>query len=479
MRTKLLWTAGAAPGVLLFAAAAYSGITFNGSAKYLFGFTVTITVTCAFLAFYLLAVARENNLGELGLFAAGLVVVSLLPLVHGLTVPGIIYESNSASAIGAWGGLPLAILIASPVLSPKSAATTWALVHWRGYSNMTIGAVIVICASLLSFPNALPAPGPGQWWTLLGATFGLSGSLAMGARHINLYEIGKRRASYVAALGLSYIGLSSLVWLVNDPLGLASWLAHGFDGFGVLLACWGLLIAYRSEVSVAEIFAPVLNSDPKMALRLGVSPVVEQFLTDLDNKDEQTRGHVVRVAELAMSLGQRAGVGGRELRNLGLAAILHDIGKLKVPDAILKKKGRLTDSEYEQIKLHTIWGEELLSRDVELIEVGSLVRSHHERIDGKGYPDGLSGKEIPTAVQIISVCDAWDAIVKDRHYRDAIDVGRAQQIMREHSGTQWDTVAVGLLLAEIESRPQGTGTFEDLGAGGECQVCQDALPVNV
>ncbi|MFV1991775.1 MAG: HD-GYP domain-containing protein, partial [Acidimicrobiales bacterium] len=325
----------------------------------------------------MLQTARKADLPELGVLAAGLFAVSVLPMVHALTLPGVLYGPNNAVMFGAWAGLPLGLIIAAPTLLKARPITTRLLTHWRGYTTAAVISTAVLCAFLLISPNALPAPSPLNWWTLFGAAFGLAGAMRLSLRQAGLYEVGQRLPSLIAALGFGYIGMSSLVWLVGDPLGLASWLAHGFDGFGVLLAAGGLWLAHRSDTAVADVFAPVLTREPLMALRLGVSPQVTAFLKDLATKDDSTRAHVVRVAELAMVLGEKDGFAGTELRDLGLGAILHDIGKVRVPDAILKKPGALTDGEFEQMKLHTVWGDEMLRCDPEFTEVANLVRGHH------------------------------------------------------------------------------------------------------
>ncbi len=462
------------PGAVVFGAAALSGISFPGSIYALFYFTFVITVGCAALALYVLKTARKTDLPELGVLAAGLFAVSVLPMVHALTLPGVLYGPNNAVMFGAWAGLPLGLVIAAPTLLKPRPFTTRILRHWRGYTTGTVVATAALCAFLLISPNTLPAPSPLNWWTLLGAAFGLTGAVKLSLRQAGLYEVGQRLPSLVAALGFGYIGMSSLVWLVGDPLGLASWLAHGFDGFGVLLAGAGLWLAHRSDTQVADIFAPVLTREPLMALRLGVSPQVTAFLKDLATKDASTRAHVVRVAELAMVLGENDAMAGAQLRDLGLGAILHDIGKIRVPDAILKKPGALNDGEYEQMKLHTVWGDEILRCDPEFVEVAQLVRGHHERPDGRGYPDGLSAHEIPVASNIISVCDAWDAMVQDRHYRNGMGTDKARAILNEHAGSQWSEHSVDLLLAAVDDGWEPAGTFEDLGA---VSVCGDALPV--
>lgn len=170
----------------------------------------------------------------------------------------------------------------------------------------------------------------------------------------------------------------------------------------------------------------------------------------LDARDSYTAGHSLRVAEYSVIIGQLAGLTGRELDDLRKSALLHDIGKIGVPDSVLFKDGNLTDEEFDQIKSHPVLGENIL-RQIEPVEKMapylSGVRSHHERYDGGGYPDGLAGTEIPLHGRIIAVADAYDAMTSDRPYRKGMDHERALAILEQGRGSQWDPEFAGLFLA--------------------------------
>ncbi|OKP87404.1 hypothetical protein A3848_20005 [Paenibacillus sp. P32E] len=170
----------------------------------------------------------------------------------------------------------------------------------------------------------------------------------------------------------------------------------------------------------------------------------------LDARDPYTAGHSLRVAEYSVIIGQLAGLTGQKLDNLRKSALLHDIGKIGVRDSVLFKEEALTDEEFDQIKSHPVLGENIL-RQIEPVEkmapyLGG-VRSHHERYDGKGYPDGLAGTAIPLHGRIIAVADAYDAMTSDRPYRKGINHERALAILEQGRGTQWDPEFAGLFLA--------------------------------
>lgn len=170
----------------------------------------------------------------------------------------------------------------------------------------------------------------------------------------------------------------------------------------------------------------------------------------LDARDPYTAGHSLRVAEYSVIIGQLSGISGQGLDNLRKSALLHDIGKIGVRDSVLFKDGTLTDEEFEQIKSHPVLGENIL-RQIEPVEKMvpylSGVRSHHERYDGYGYPDGLAGLAIPLYGRIIAVADAYDAMTSDRPYRKGMDHEQALNILEQGRGTQWDPEFTALFLS--------------------------------
>jgi HD-GYP domain-containing protein (c-di-GMP phosphodiesterase class II) len=156
------------------------------------------------------------------------------------------------------------------------------------------------------------------------------------------------------------------------------------------------------------------------------------------------------VVELALRVADGLELGARDRRDLEFAALLHDVGKVRIPNAIINKPGPLTDEEWKVMERHTIEGERLLLRVGGLLgEIGRVVRSCHERWDGKGYPDGLAGEQIPLLARIVSCCDAYNAMTSDRSYRQALPAEQAQAELRACSGTQFDPRVVNALLASL------------------------------
>ncbi len=174
----------------------------------------------------------------------------------------------------------------------------------------------------------------------------------------------------------------------------------------------------------------------------------------IDEKDPYTRGHSVRVARHALKIGNEMGLNPGELRNLELAAFLHDIGKLGISQVILESDHELEPDEYEIMKDHPEIGFNILSPIKKFVDVTRAIRHHHERYDGKGYPDGLQGEEISMNARIIAVADALDAMTTDRPYRRAIPVNKAVYVIQANAGTQFDPIIAGALsrLNEINDQ---------------------------
>jgi HD-GYP domain-containing protein (c-di-GMP phosphodiesterase class II) len=171
----------------------------------------------------------------------------------------------------------------------------------------------------------------------------------------------------------------------------------------------------------------------------------------LEFRDQETEGHSRRVTEITLDLAKRLGITGRELDHIHRGATLHDIGKMAIPDAILLKKGKLTDAEWDVVKQHPIHSKRLLEDIPYLKPALDIPYSHHERWDGSGYPDGLSGEAIPLAARVFAVVDVWDALISDRPYRKGWPKDKALAYIQKQSGKQFDPKVVEAFLYLLNS----------------------------
>jgi putative nucleotidyltransferase with HDIG domain len=188
---------------------------------------------------------------------------------------------------------------------------------------------------------------------------------------------------------------------------------------------------------------------------------IESLNATVEAKDPYTAGHSQRVRRIAIAIGRELGLDVERLETLGTSALFHDIGKIAVPDAILTKPGRLDDAEFDRIKQHASKGAEIVGKLPQLAGTVPAIRHHHERWDGRGYPDGLSAAEIPLEAAIVGLADAWDAMTTARPYSDALALEEALRNVREGRGSQFHPrvadaffVVAGRSYGELSEQPE-------------------------
>ncbi len=178
--------------------------------------------------------------------------------------------------------------------------------------------------------------------------------------------------------------------------------------------------------------------------------IVKTLSGAIDAKDTYTNGHSIRVAEYSREIARRAGFQEEAQSDVYMMGLLHDVGKIGIPDAIINKPARLTDEEYSVIRNHPVVGAEILGNITEFPKLSTGAKWHHERYDGRGYPDGISGENIPAEARIIAVADAYDAMSSRRSYRDVLPQAQLREEMEKGVGTQFDPVFAQIMLTMID-----------------------------
>ena len=194
----------------------------------------------------------------------------------------------------------------------------------------------------------------------------------------------------------------------------------------------------------------LIRSNKKQEQFARLSHVVEALAAAIDAKDAYTNGHSGRVAHYAKEIGGYFGYSKKQQEELYIMGLLHDVGKLGISDAVINKPGKLTPEEFDTIKAHTLIGSQMLSKTTEMPKMAIGARWHHERYDGKGYPDGLAGDKIPEEARIIAVADAYDAMTSARSYRAALSQEAVRTEIENGRGTQFDPIFANIMLRMID-----------------------------
>jgi diguanylate cyclase (GGDEF)-like protein/putative nucleotidyltransferase with HDIG domain len=234
---------------------------------------------------------------------------------------------------------------------------------------------------------------------------------------------------------------------------LFSFLTHRFGWEVVLMTIPLVVFMFRSYTTyLGKLHTEKVHAEKTAALHLRT---IEALALAIEAKDETTHAHLERVKVYALEIGRELDLDESQLNALEAAALLHDIGKLAVPEHIISKPGKLTTEEFEKMKIHPVVGAEILERVQFPYPVAPIVRAHHEKWDGSGYPLGLKGEEIPIGARILSAVDCLDALASDRQYRPALPLPEAMAIVSGLSGTAYDPRIIGILerrYVELENK---------------------------
>jgi len=221
---------------------------------------------------------------------------------------------------------------------------------------------------------------------------------------------------------------------------------ENFDEFDI-----ELIEKFTNTISIFYFFRSYLKER-----EIYLTKLITVLVKTLEYYDRYTQGHSERVARYAVKIAERIGLDRERIKRVYWASLVHDIGKIYIPQDLLNKNGRFTEDEYEFVKIHPVKSEEILSQVEELKDLGKIVRHHHERWDGKGYPDGLSGENIPLESRIIAVADAFEAMTAERPYKKALSLKEAIQEIEKNKGTQFDPflaeIMIGIIKEEVEEK---------------------------
>ena len=379
------------------------------------------------------------------LIGTAFTVMASLLLVHGFASPGFIVEMNGVVSLTGAATLPVGgvILALSALPTARSVRAVRPLLWLQG--GLMVG-VFALGLFALWLPGLVPSvPEPASLPAIAVLVVGLAfyGLLALRALHTVL--LTRRLADLGVFVGLVWLAGALVPALTQDYLDLAWWLGHGLEVAGVLLV--GAPVAadlFRSAPS-RPLAGDLRGAELVSAEETFLGSQVGGLVRLLAEKDEYTEGHTRRVARLAVEVGDELGIPPARLRELAIGGLLHDIGKLSVPDEVLKKPGPLDEVEFELVKRHPTRGDALLGELGFSRGIRRLVRDHHERLDGGGYPHGADASELSLETRVLTACDVYDALRSNRVYRAAWTHEQAIALLREETGTAFDQRCVDAL----------------------------------
>jgi HD-GYP domain-containing protein (c-di-GMP phosphodiesterase class II) len=468
LRRPLRGLGGAGTGLLLLLLIAPLGVTLALRAVpqldvayesvYFHLIAVSAIAACALLvALFTAMVAARARRAAPVLLALGCVFVGAFLLGHGLTTPGIagrpmnMWVARFPVLAIAGFALCLGVAASRETNAPKRLVNRFPRMTLAIVSAVALGVSLWVVLRPTAGLGDRPFGGEATVTHLVIAASGLI-LLVTGGVHWHRWRLGRDRVQLglVAACWLSVDALISFE--VGQLWRISWWDYHAYLLAGFAAAAWAVVTEARRGRSVHRAIASISITDPLEHISRGYPEALNALVGAVEAKDRYTAGHSVRVADLSVRIGLRLDLDPDALRTLAQGAYLHDIGKIGVPDEVLNKPGRLSDDEWTWIEGHPTVGWEMASRAPSLRSALVVIRHHHERWDGTGYPDKMASKAIPLAARIASVADVWDALTSDRAYRPAWAVDQAMAHIAAASGSLFDPLCVEAFLDLVAER---------------------------
>src|SRR5829696_2775368 len=397
--------------------------------------------------------------GRAMLLGTAFSTMTALLVVHGLCTPGVLIGPNGMIAFAGGLGIPIGTDLLALTSLPALRRTRQVkplLVLQVALASAVFG-LAAIGLGVPSLVPQVPQVGSGAAYLLLAG--GMSCCVLLTVRATRTFWLTRRIADLLVAAGCIWLGVALVSQLVIGPMTLGYYVGHALE----LAAMAMIAIPAACDIARNGASFPLVGdlaaTDLVASEEAYLGPRVRALMVRLAERGGSTAEHTRRVAILAAHVGEELKLPATTRRQLAVGGLLHDVGKLSLPLEILRKPSGLTDEEYAEIKRHPEAGRRLLEELVGFSPtVRDLVCDHHERLDGRGYPRGLTEEELPLHTRILTVCDVYDALVSDRVYRAAWTPERAFELLRDDTCSAFDGRCVDALarvvgLADPEPDP--------------------------
>lgn len=407
-----------------------------------------IVSSVAFLAM-MIAVAvgvagrRMRNI-EVSFLSLAFISLAEMFMVHGISTPGLMMNSVQITQVSA----QLSLLLASIWLCLSAVSSDHPVVVALSRWNQLLVPIWTISLSLfaaigLLFPSLveiMPLDRTPLKPVITVITITLNAITMYRYYQSYLYSRFPLQACIIYSSG--WLLAAQIVMATGKAWMLSWWIYHYLLLASMLIMIIGLVLQYAAKKTIVDAIRALFTNDPIERITYNISPSVKALILATENKDPYTAGHNFRVTMYALRLAEEMQVSPEWMRALAQGSIVHDVGKINVPDAILNKPAKLTDEERSVIELHPVNGYNLCRQVGFMKEELEIIRSHHERWDGTGYPDRLKGEQIPLLARIVAVADVYDALTSNRSYRQARSHMEAIVFLNDHKGTHFDPACV-------------------------------------
>ena len=429
-----------------------------------FAIVTTVSVLAFVLALMLAAAALQIAQYRILFLALGFMSMGGIFAVHGISTPGILTTGEAAKYAGAVVGISAYLSLFVPALFFAASYSGVTATFERRLPFSPAGWLIVVLATALVLYLAMALAGTellaelpfgSKPYSYLMATVTCALLIFACVRQAGAFFTSRIPMQAVLAFVFLLLVEAQVEMILGKVWTLAWWQYHLSMLLAVAVAVWVLNAQRVRGQSLRSIMEATLELQVKVGLELEQAETIAALAAAVEARDENTRGHNMRVAAIAVSIGRELGLPNHQLRVLARAGMLHDVGKIGIPDAVLSKPGPLDDAEWVIIKRHPQLGVDILSKIPSLRHESEVVAAHHERMDGSGYPRGLRGLDIPLEARIVAVADTYDVLVSDRPYRKARSREESVTILRQESGTHLDGAVVDALLRTLGEAGSG------------------------
>lgn len=370
--------------------------------------------------------------------------LALMFSIHGMSTPHFIHGYTHLPGISA----QLSMLFATFWMWMSSLPTDNKVVEFLSKRQSLILPVWIICLSIFCFigmmdpqiVDIVPFDSVPMKFILTVVILALNGMTIY--RYYQSYRFSQFPLQISIVYSAGWILVSQLIMVRGTIWNFSWWIYHFLLLFSMIVMIIGLVKQYAVKETLTESIRSLFTNDPFERAINGISPSVKELVSATEKKDTYTAGHTFRVTMYALNLARELNLNPEELRAIVQGGLVHDVGKINIPDSILNKPGKLLPDERMIIEKHPVFGFNLCKNLGFMKEELSIIRSHHEKWDGSGYPDNLKGNDIPFFARIMAVADVYDALTSERSYRKPWTHQEAMQYLNNNKGTHFDPKCV-------------------------------------